>query len=121
MTLDINWITLKSRIMAEPSFIDKYGDQCKQLSLGKVSDLTPSGKHRDFGRPGRDKFSPGSYKGYLRVTDIREVDTELRQDMEWWKKLREEARKHDIYTRPSDDKNRTFIMAGLIIEKREGW
>ena len=107
--------------MAEPSFIDEYGDQCKEVSLGKVSDLTPSGKHRDFGREARDLISQGSYKGYFKVRDVRDI-RELRnqtgQDMDWWMNLLEEAKRHGLYVRPSQDKHRTFIVAGIIVKKR---
>jgi hypothetical protein len=43
----------------------------------KVSELTPSGKHRDFGRPARNvNGSPGPYKGYVKGP----IDSELQAD-----------------------------------------
>ena len=108
---NLNWKTLKEEILRQESFIDKYGDTCKEISLGKVSDLTPSGKHRDFGRPSRNLMWTGSYKGYMRAPIEQE-------DSDWWKDLIEEGKKHGIYIRPSPDKHRTFIMAGIKIKDR---
>jgi hypothetical protein len=99
------------------SFIDKYGDECKEIFLGKVADLTPSGKQRDFGRPARNLIDQGSYKGYVRTDE-----TDEQEDSDWWRDLIEEGKKHGIYIRPSSDSNRSFIMAGIKIRDRtETW
>lgn len=112
---NINWKELKQKILREESFVNEYGDECKEVSLGRVSNLTPSGKHRDFGRPARNvNGSPGSYVGYVKGP----IDLELQADSDWWKKLLAEAKKHEVYIRPSDDKHRTFLMAGMKIRDR---
>ena len=111
---DINWEKLKEEILGQKSLIDKYGDECKEISLGKVSDLTPSGGHRDFGRPARNLDAQGGYKGYMKYSG----DSDEQRDSDWWRDLIEEAKKHGIYIRPSSDKNRTFIMAGIKIKDR---
>ena len=112
---DIHWEELKQRILSEDSFVNELGDECKETCLGRVSDLTPSGKHRDFGRPARNvNGSPGSYKGYVKGP----IDPELQADSDWWRKLLAEAKKHEIYVRSSDDEHRTFLMAGMKISDR---
>jgi len=119
---NINWDELKQKILKQESFRDKYGDEHKQICLGRVSDLTPSGKHRDFGRPGRNLISPGGYKKYMKIatTDqlkrLNELES-LQADQTWWSNLIDEAQKHGIFIRP-DDKHRTFIMAGIKIKDR---
>jgi len=115
-----DWEKLKEEILRQESFVDKYGDECKEISLGKVSDLTPSGKHRDFGRPARNLNASGSYKGYVRAPELltRPIDETEQEDSDWWRDLIEEGKKHGIYIRPSSDKNRTFIMAGIKIKDR---
>lgn len=112
---DISWEELKQKILREESFVNDLGDECKEACLGRVSDLTPSGKHRDFGRPARNvNGSPGSYKGYVKDP----IDPELQADSDWWRKLLVEAKKHQIYVRSSDDEHRTFLMAGIKISDR---
>jgi hypothetical protein len=107
---NVNWEELKQRILREDSFVNEFGDECRETCLGRVSDLTPSGKHRDFGRPARNvNGSPGSYKGYVKGS----IGLEFQTDSEWWRKLLTEAEKHEIYVRPSDDEHRTFLMAGI--------
>ena len=110
----LDWEKLKEEILRQESFVDKYGDECKQTTLGKVSDLTPSGKHRDFGRPARNLDAQGGYKGYLRYSG----DTDEQRDSDWWRDLIEAGKKHGIYIRPSSDKNRTFVMTGIKIKDR---
>jgi len=112
---DINWEKLKQQIQSEKSFINEHGDECKETSLGRVVDLTPSRKHRDFGRPARNvNGSPGSYKGYVKGS----IDPESQADSDWWGKLLAEAERHEIYVRPSDDEHRTFLMAGMKTKDR---
>lgn len=113
----INWNELKQDILKQESFVDDKGDVHKQICLGRVSNLTPSGKHRTFGRPGRDWTSPGGYVGYAKVRDLAIIEEE-RRDFQWWRKLLAEAKRHGIYIRPSDDKHRTFIMAGIKVKDR---
>lgn len=38
---DIKWEKLREKILEQESFIDKYGDECKETSLGRVANLTP--------------------------------------------------------------------------------
>jgi len=117
---DINWKELKQEILRQESFFDKYGDVCKQISLGRVSDLTPSGKHRDFGRPARNLTAQGSYKGYEKNPEllVRPIDKAEQEDNDWWRDLVDEGKKHGVYIRPSSDKHRTFSMAGIKIKDR---
>jgi len=117
---DINWKELEQEILRQKSFVDRYGDVYKQISLGRVSDLTPSGKHHDFGRPARNLTSPSSYKYYERAPELlrRPVDKAEQEDNDWWKALVDEGKKHGVYIRPSSDKHRTFIMAGMKIKDR---
>jgi hypothetical protein len=110
---DVNWAKLRQQIESRVSFIDEYGDECKEISPGKVADLTPSGKHRDFGRPARNLIDQGSYKGYMRT-----VEKDEQEDSDWWRELIEKGKKHGIYIRPSSDSNRSFIMAGMKIKHR---
>ena len=116
---DINWKELEQKILRQESFVDKYGDECKEISLGRVSDLTPSGKHRDFGRPARNLTAQGAYKGYVRAPEllVRPVNKAEQEDSDWWRELIEKGKKHGVYIRPSD-KHRTFIMAGMKIKDR---
>lgn len=115
---NMDWEELKQKILNQKSLFNKKGDEHKESSLGKVSDLTPSGEHRNFGRPSIDLFFTGSYKGYMKVTDIRSMSKAEHEDSDWWTELIEEAKKHEIYIRPSSDKNRTYIMAGIKIKDR---
>ncbi len=119
---NINWEELKQKILEQKSFVDKYGDVHKQISLGRVSDLTPSGKHRDFGRPARNLMAPGSYKGYVKAPELlaRPIDEAEQEDIDWWKDLVDEGKKHDIWIKPSSDKHRLFIMAGIKVTDRSG-
>jgi len=111
---------MKQKILAQKRFVDKKGDVHKQISLGRVSDLTPSGKHRDFGRPARNLEAQGSYKGYVKTPEllIRPVDRAEQEDSDWWQNLIDEGKGHDVWIRPSSDKYRTFIMAGIKIKDR---
>jgi len=117
---DINWEKLKQEIRSRESFINEYGDMCKEISLGKVADLTPSGKHRDFGRPARNLIEQGSYKGYVKSPKslVCPVDKNEQQDNDWWKDLIEKGKRNGVYVRPSSDSNRSFIMAGIKIKDR---
>lgn len=111
---NIDWEKVKKGILRQKSFFDKYGDECKEITLGRVSDLAPSGKHRDFGRPARNLDAQGGYKGYMRYSG----DSDEQRDSDWWRDLIKEGKKHGIYIRPSDDKHRTFVMAGIKIRNR---
>ena len=115
-----NWEKLKEDIMREKSFINEYGDECKEISLGKVSDLTPSGTHTDFGRPSRNLAAPGPFKGYVKEPELlaRPPSKTEQEDSDWWRGLIEEGRKHGVYITISSDENRTFIMAGIKIKDR---
>lgn len=110
---NINWEKLKEEILQQKSFLDKNGYEYKEILLGKTSDLTPSGKHRDFGRPARNLEFQGGYKGYMVFGGL-----DAQQDSDWWKELIEEGKKHGIYIRPSD-KSRKFIMAGIITRENK--
>jgi hypothetical protein len=110
---NLNWEKLKEEILRKKSDKDKCGYEYKEIFLGKVSDLTPSGRHRDFGRPARNLYFQGGYKGYMRYSG----DSDEQQDSDWWRDSIEEAKKHGVYIRPSD-KSRKFIMAGIIIKDR---
>jgi len=117
---NINWEKLKQQIQSRESFINEYGDECKEISLGKVADLTPSGKHRDFGRPARNLIDQGPYKGYVKAPKlvVRPVGKDEQEDSDWWRDLIEQGKKHEVYIRPSSDSNRSFIMAGMKIKDR---
>ena len=115
---NINWEKLKQQIQSQESFINEYGDKCKEISLGKVVDLTPSGKHHDFGRPARNLIDQGSYKGYVRELVVHPVSKGEQEDSDWWRDLIEQGKKHEVYIRPSSDSNRSFIMAGMKIKDR---
>lgn len=118
---DINWDELKQQILKQKSFVDKYGDVHKQISLGRVSDLTPSGKHHDFGRPARNLIASGSYIRYVKAPELlnRPISKAEQEDNDWWKNLIDEGKKHGVWIRPSSDKHRSFIMAGIKIKDRE--
>jgi hypothetical protein len=117
---NINWEKRKQQIQSQESFIDKYGDTWKEISLGEVADLTPSGKHRVFGRPGRHKDRPGGYKRWVRSPGlfVHPVSKDEQEDNDWWKDLLEQGDKHGVYIRPSSDRSRSFIMAGILIKER---
>ena len=93
----MDWEKLKEKILRQESFVDKYGDEYKEVSLGKVSDFTPSCKHRFFGRPARNLEAQGSYKKYMRYSG----DSDEQRDSDWWGDLIDEGKKHRIYIRPS--------------------
>jgi hypothetical protein len=116
---DIDWKEWEKRILKQGIFVDKYGHVCKQISLGKVSDFTPSGKPRDFGRTSHDPISPGSYKHYVKAPELRSrpVEKDEQEDSDWWSHLTEEAEKHGIYITPSDE-DRKIIVAGMKIKDR---
>jgi len=48
----------------------------------------------------------------------RPVDKAEQEDNDWWKELIAKAEKYGVYIRPSDDKHRTFVMAGIKIKDR---
>jgi hypothetical protein len=116
---NVDWAKLKKEILTQKSFIDKYGDGCKEISLGKASDLTPSCKHHNFGRPARNLEAQGSYKGYVKVPELltRPVDKPEQEDSDWWRDLIKQGKKHKIYIKPSG-KDRSFIVAGIKIKDR---
>lgn len=116
---DINWEKWKQEIMGQQSFVDKYGDLCKEISLGKLTDLIPSGKHRDFGRPARNLTALGSYKDYVRAPELhsRPPNKNEQEDNDWWIDLCDEGKKHGVYIRPSD-KDRKIIVAGIKVKDR---
>jgi hypothetical protein len=117
---DINWEELKQKILSQQSRVNKYGDVYRKICLGKVSDLTPSSKHRDFGRPAQNLTSPSPYKHWVKSPEllVRPPDKTEQEDNDWWKDLVDEGKKHGVYIRPSSDKHRTFIMAGMKIKDR---
>jgi len=117
---NLNWEELKEEIVREKSFIDEYGDECKEISLGKVSDLTPSGRHRDFGRPSRNLMATGSYKDYVKAPELlaRPAGKAEQEDSDWWRDLIEKGKEHGVYVRPSSDRKRTFIMVGIKVKDR---
>lgn len=110
---------MKQDISREESFVDKYGDEYKETILGKLVDLTPSGKHRDFGRPARNLVALGSYKGYVRATELRSrpPSKDEQQDSDWWADLCNEGKKHGVYVRPSDE-DRKIIVVGIKIKDK---
>jgi hypothetical protein len=114
---DINWEKWKQEILSKQSFVDKYGHLCKETPLGKVSDLAPSGKQRDFGRTSHDPTAPGSYKHYVKAPELRSrpIEKDEQEDNDWWKDLTEEAEKHGIYITPSKE-DRKIIVAGMKIK-----
>jgi hypothetical protein len=116
---DINWEKWKQEILRQKSFTDKYGDECKEITLGKVSSLAPSGKHRDFGRPARNLEATGSYKGYVKAPQLssRPPTQDEQEDSDWWANLCNEGKKHEIYIRPSD-KDRKIIVAGIKVKDK---
>lgn len=79
---EINWDELKQNILKQESFVDDKGDLVKQICLGRVPSLTPSGKHRAFGRSGHDWAFPGRYVGYAKVRDLVILEEEHR-DFQW--------------------------------------
>lgn len=109
----MNWDRIKQEILMQESFIDENGNECKEICLGKAADLIPSGQHHDFGRHGRSLERTGSYKGYVKLKTDNELGSTLREDSDWLKDLMAQAKKHDIYIRISDDKERMFINAGI--------
>lgn len=117
---NLDWEKLKEEILRQESFVDRYGDEYKRTCLGKVSDLTPSGKHYDFGRPARSLIDKGSYIGYVRAPELltRPPNKIEQRDSDWWRALIAEGKKHGIYIRLSSDKDRAFIMAGIKIKDR---
>ena len=54
---NINWEELKLKILKQESFVNEYGDVCKEISIGKVSNLTPSGKPFDLRFVGFDSVT----------------------------------------------------------------
>jgi hypothetical protein len=116
---DVDWEKLKQEILREESFIDKYGDECKETTLGKLADLTPSGEHRDFGRPARNLAALGSYKGYVRAPELgsRPPRKNEQQDSDWWTDLCNEGNKHGFYIRPSDE-DRKILVVGMKVKDR---
>jgi len=116
---DINWKEWEKRILKQESFVDRYEHLCKEISLGRISDLTPSGKPRDFGRASHDPISPGSYGHYVKAPELRSrpVEKDEQEDNDWWKDLTEEAEKHGIYITPSDE-DRKIIVAGIKVKNR---
>jgi hypothetical protein len=116
---DVNWEKWKQEILKQTSFVDKYGDECKEIILGEVSDLTPSGRHRDFGRSARNLEAQGSFKGYMKASELRSrpPTKDEQEDSDWWTDLCNEGKKHGLYIR-SSDKNRKIIVAGLKIKDR---
>jgi hypothetical protein len=111
---DVNWEKWKQEMSKQESFIDEYGVEYKEIILGEVSDLAPSGKHRDFGRGARNLVATGSYGGYLKAPQLcsRPPTQDEQEDSDWWRDLCNEAKKHEIYIRPSD-KDRKIIVAGM--------
>ena len=116
---DVDWEKWKRDIMKQESFIDKYGDEYKEMTLGEVSDLTPSGKHRNFGRPARNLEATGSYIGYVKSPQLgsRPPTKDEQQDSDWWAHLYNEGKKRGIYIRPSDE-DRKIIAVGIKIKDR---
>jgi hypothetical protein len=116
---DVNWEELKQKILKQKSFVDKYGDEYKEIILGEVSDLAPSGKHRDFGRPARNLEASGSYIGFVRLPQLlsRPPSKDEQLDSDWWAELYKEGKKHQIYITPSDE-DRKIIVAGMKIKDR---
>jgi hypothetical protein len=116
---NVNWEEWKQEIMKQKSFIDKYGDEYKEIILGEVSDLVPSGKHRNFGRSARNLEATGSYDGYLKMPQLgsRPPTRDEQEDSAWWRDLCNEGKEHQIYIRPSDE-DRKIIVAGIKIKDR---
>jgi hypothetical protein len=112
----MNWNRIKRKILTQKSFINDDGNECKEVCLGKVADLTPSGQHHDFGRHGRSLEHTGSYKSYVKLKTDNELGAVLRKDSDWLNDLMAQAKKHDIYIRISNDKERTFINAGINMD-----
>ena len=115
----INWKEWEKRILEQESFVDRYEHLCKEISLGRISDLTPSGKSRYFGRTSHDPISPGSYGHYVKAPELRSrpVEKDEQEDNDWWRDLTEEADRHGIYITPSV-KDRKIIVAGIKVKDR---
>jgi hypothetical protein len=116
---NINWEKWNQEITKQKSFIDKYGVEYKEIILGEVSDLVPSGKHRNFGRPARNLEARGSYVGYVKTQQLcsRPPTKDEQEDSDWWTDLCNEAKKHKVYIRPSDE-DRKIIVAGMKVKDR---
>lgn len=87
---NLDWEKLKEEILRQESFVDKYGDTYKETCLDRVSDLTPSGKHRCFGRPARNLDAQGGYKNYLMCYS---GTPDEQRDSDWWGTLLEKRKK----------------------------
>jgi hypothetical protein len=111
---DVNWEKWKQEIAKQKVFTDKYGVKYKEIILGEVSDLVPSGKHRNFGRPARNLEASGSYIGYVKTPQLcsRPPTRDEQEDSDWWTNLYHEGKKRGIYIRPSDE-DRKIIVAGM--------
>jgi hypothetical protein len=116
---DVDWGKLKQDITKQKSFVDKYGVEYKEIILGNVSDLTPSGKQRKFGRPAPNLEATGSYIGYVKEPELssRPPTQDEQEDSDWWADLLSEGKKHGVYVRPSDE-DRRIIVAGMKIKDR---
>jgi hypothetical protein len=64
--------------------------------------------------------APGAYKGWTRNPELRArpPDSAEQEDDLWWRKLVDEGKKHGVYVKPSDDKDRMFIVVGMKIRDR---
>lgn len=57
----------------------------------------------------------------MKVSELPAPDDKATQkDGDWWRDLIEEGKEHGIYIRPSNDRDRAFIMAGIRVKDREG-
>ena len=116
----MDWLKLKHKILQQRSFVDKKRDTCKEIILGETCDLTPSGRHRVFGRRARPPHDPGSYRYYIKVQNLSETQrSAFRKDAQWFNDLVAEAEKYGLYVRQSDDKERTSIVVGMKIKDRD--
>lgn len=116
----MDWLKLKRKILQQPSQIDKKGDTYKEIILDETCDLTPSGRHRVFGRRSRNPPAPGSYRHYTKVQNLHETQKpEFRKDAHWFSNLVAEAEEYGLYVKQSDDKERVSIVVGMKVKDRD--
>jgi len=95
---DIDWVKLKELIESQEAFVSEDGTKLKEVYLGSVIYLTPSGK-------------------YYTAWCTNATEEEITADAEWFDTLDEEAEKHNLYITSGADP--CDIMVGMVVDDEE--
>ncbi len=95
---DIDWEKLKQEIQQQEAQDDDCGNRIKQIFLGSVLSITPSGKY------------------YMPFACSNVTEAEAEKDEDWWDEMEKKAGEYGLYLTTSEG-DPTDILIGEVIEE----